>query len=148
MEQASTPKQILIVAYRTAATIPLRDAVRQRARREPSEFTLLVPRDPVDDPDTESPARALEIALPLIEDAAGASVEGRLGDSDPLLAIREVAGERRFDEVIISTLPERVSRWLRRDLPRRVREELGLPVTQVVADRPTVFPARIGYFDA
>ena len=146
---ASKPKQVLIVAYRTAATIPLRDAVRMRAQREPSEFTLLVPRDPVDAPGTESPERALEIALPLIEDAAGAPVEGRLGDPDPFLAIREITSQRQFDEVIISTLPERMSRWLRRDLPRRVRDEIDLPVTEVVADRPSLFPAtRIGYFDA
>ena len=37
-----------------------------------------------------------------------------------------------FDEVIISTLPGRVSRWLHLDLPRKVAG-LGLPVTTVNA---------------
>lgn len=132
MEQGSaTP--ILVVAYRTAATPKLLEAVRDRAQRGPCAFTLLLPR-PYWDPDTEEVALTLELAVPLLEDAAGGHVEGIVGESDPFVAVRELLRARRFDEVIVSTLPEHVSHWLRRDLPHRI-EELGLPVTVVTAKR-------------
>jgi hypothetical protein len=96
-------------------------------------FTLLVPR-PYWDPDTEEAAAALELAAPLLEQAAGSQVEGIIGNSDPLVAVRDVLERAEFDEVIISTLPVHVSRWLRLDLPHRV-EQLGLPVTVVTAEQ-------------
>ncbi len=128
---SAAPARVLVVAHRTAATPRLLDEVRARARRSPCTFTLLVPR-PYWDPDTDEAAATLELALPLLEDAAGGHVEGLLGDSDPFAAIQHVLERRGVDEVIISTLPARVSRWLRRDLPHRV-QSLGLPVTVVTA---------------
>jgi hypothetical protein len=123
--------RILIVAYRTAATPGLIEEVRARAARASAAFTLLVPR-PYWDPDTEEAALILELAIPLLEDAAGGHVEALIGDADPAVAVRELFERERFDEVIVSTLPARVSRWLHRDLPSRVRE-LGVPVTVVTA---------------
>jgi len=123
--------RILIVAHRTAATPGLLDAVRERARRGPCAFTLVVPR-PYWDPDTEEAALTLALALPLLDEAADGHVEGVVGDSDPLVAARELLAGGNFDEVIVSTLPEHVSRWLRRDLPHRI-EQLGVPVTVVTA---------------
>jgi hypothetical protein len=49
-----------------------------------------------------------------------------------LVAVREALEREPFDEVIVSTLPARVSQWLHRDLPSRV-EQLGIPVTVVTA---------------
>ncbi len=77
-------------------------------------------------------AAHVALALPLLEEAAGDHVEGIVGDTDPLAAIQQAIDEAGFDEIIISTLPARVSHWLHRDLPRRV-ETLGLPVTVVTA---------------
>jgi hypothetical protein len=125
------PARILVVAFRTAATPGLIEAVRERARRGPCEFTLLVPR-PYWDPQTEEAEATLELALPLLDEASGGRVEGRLGPEDAFEAVRETLEDEGFDEVIISTLPQRVSRWLGRDLPSRV-EELGIPVTVVTA---------------
>jgi hypothetical protein len=122
---------VLVVAHRTAATPRLLDEVRSRARRSPCLFTLLVPR-PYWDPDTEETAATLELALPLLDEACGGHVEGVIGDSDPLVAVQQALDEGDFDEIIISTLPARVSAWLHRDLPHRV-EKLGLPVTVVTA---------------
>ncbi len=107
--------------------------MKRRADEGPCEFWLLVPHAPRGaDPEGEEAERTLELALPLLEDVAGSRVTGAVGDSDPVVAVRETVKQNRFDEVIISTLPERVSRWLRRDVPRRV-EQLGLSVTVVTA---------------
>jgi hypothetical protein len=122
---------VLVVAHKTAATPALIEAVRERARRDECRFTLLVPRN-YWDPDTEAAAAAIELAVPLLDDAAGSHVEARIGESDPFEAVRAALDEGDFDEVIVSTLPERASHWLRRDLPSRV-QRLGVPVTVVTA---------------
>ena len=122
---------VLVVAHRTAATARLVDAVRARAAAGECAFTLLVPRT-YWDPDTEQAAATIELALPLLEEAAGAHIQAIIGDSDPFVAVRDTLADGAFSEVLISTLPERVSHWLRRDLPSRV-EKLGVPVTVVTA---------------
>jgi hypothetical protein len=127
----SAPRRILVVAHRTAATPPLIDEVRRRASECPCRFTLLVPR-PFWDPDTEESALTLELAIPLLDEAAGSHVEGLIGDTDPFAAVTGALEKGDYDEVIISTLPARVSHWLHLDLPARV-QRLGLPVTVVTA---------------
>jgi hypothetical protein len=147
----SSPTRVLVVANRTAATQGLLDAVRARAAREPQPcaFTLLVPItapglhrfvNPEDIPDTEATA-VLEGALPLLSEAAGAPVDGRIGVPEPLAAIQDAINLIGFDEVILSTLPHRVSRWLHLDLPRKVAG-LGLPVTTVTAGEDEPAPSR------
>ena len=130
------PVRVLIVANRTAATPALIYRVRERAQREACEFTLLVPALPdVLDPEEEA-RKTLELALPLLEDAASGTVNGAVGPSDAYRAVEQTLAGEHFDEVIISTLPQRVSAWLKRDLPNRV-QRLGVPVTVVRArERP------------
>jgi len=127
------PRSVLIVAHRTAATPALLDEVRTRAASGSCRFTLLVPR-PLWDHDTEESAITLELAIPLLEKAAGGRVEGLLGESDPFHVVAGALAGGRYDEVIISTLPARVSHWLHIDLPARV-ERLGFPVTVVTAKK-------------
>ena len=138
--ESSTPARVLIVANRTAATPQLLEAVRHRAARGPCRFTLLVPNsahglhrvvDPEDQGSSEA-AATLELALPLLEDAAGGPVDGKIGDSEPLAAIQDAVNVDGYDEIILSTLPKRFSRWLRLDLPHKAAG-LGLPVTTVTA---------------
>lgn len=120
-----------MVAHRTAATQGLLEQVRTRARQSPCAFVLLVPR-PYWDPDTEEAATVIELAVPKLEEAAGGHVAAMVGDTDPFVAVKTALESSHFDEVIISTLPSRVSRWLGLDLPARV-ERLGVPVTVVTA---------------
>ena len=138
--ESSTPARVLVVAYKTAATPALIEAVRDRAGRGPAKFTLLVPNpahglhavvDPEDVEQSEG-EQVLELAIPLLEEAAGAPVEGLVGDPSPMNAIQDAINIHGFDEVIISTLPARVSKWLKLDLPSKVTG-LGLPVTTVTA---------------
>ena len=134
------PARVLVVANRTAATQPLLDAVRERASSGPAIFTLLVPNaahglhrvvDP-EDQDTSEARAVLEEALPKLSAAAGTEVEGMIGSSNPHMAIEDAVNLRGFDEVIISTLSPRLSRWLKLDLPSKIAG-LGLPVTTVTA---------------
>jgi hypothetical protein len=123
--------RVLVVAHKTAATPLLIDRVRQRAAGGECVFTLLVPR-PYWDPDTDEAVAVIELALPLLEEAAGGHVGAIIGQSDPFEAVKVALEKQSYDEVIVSTLPERVSHWLRRDLPTRLAA-LGLPVTVVTA---------------
>lgn len=130
-------RNVLIVANRTAATPRLIAEVRRLASEGPCRFTLLVPR-PFWDADTEESAITLELAIPLLEEAAGTRVEGLVGAEDPFEAVTAVHEANRYDAIVISTLPARVSHWLRIDLPTRV-SRLGVPVTVITAkkaDRP------------
>ena len=63
----------------------------------------------------------------------GLDVRCRVGDPDPVTALRDEWDPERYDEVIVSTLPGRVSRWLQIDLPRRAGRITGAPVTHVEA---------------
>jgi hypothetical protein len=122
---------VLIVALRTAATPRLLDAVRRRSEEGPCRFTLVVPR-PYWDPDTEEAELVVELAVPVLEEACGRHVDAVIGAVDPVEAVRHVLESAPADEVIVSTLPHRVSHWLRRDVPSRL-EALGLPVSVVTA---------------
>ena len=134
------PSNVLIVANRTAVAERLLDAVKRRAQAGAAHFHLVVPATPrglhrVVDPEVtggEEATAQLERALPLLSAAAGSQVTGCVGVADPVAAIHDALGERPCDELIISTLPRRMSRWLHIDLPSKARG-FGLPVTHVEA---------------
>jgi hypothetical protein len=136
--ESSKAVRVLVVAHKTAATKPLLDAVRERAQRGPCVFTLLVPNaahglHKVVDPEDQGAAEAgavIERAVPLLEAAAGAHVDGIVGAPDPVVAVHDAINLRGFDEVIVSTLPTTLSRWLKLDLPSKI-SGTGLPVTTV-----------------
>ncbi len=138
MESSAVPTRVLVVAHKTAATQPLLDAVGARSARGPCTFTLLVPNaahglHKVVDAEDQGAGEAqgvLDAALPKLSEAAGGAVEGIIGDPDPVAAVHDAINLRGFDEIIISTLPTHVSRWLRLDLPSKV-SGMGLPVNTI-----------------
>ena len=144
MESSTRPARVLVVAHKTAATPPLLEAVRQRAVRGPAKFTLLVPNTAhglhkVVDPEDQGAGEAqtvIDHALPLLSEVAGSPVEGIVGDPDPVAAVQDAINLHGFDEAIVSTLPARLSRWLKLDLPSKV-SGMGLPVTTVTPAEDT-----------
>ena len=132
--------RVLVVANRTAATEKLLTAVRERAQRSPATFHLVVPATPrgmhrIVDPEVSGRDAAeenLQLALPRLAEAADGPVDGHVGDADPLMAIQDALHARDYDEIIISTLPSRLSRWMHLDLPSKARV-IGLPVVHVEA---------------
>ena len=128
--ESSRTKRVLVVANRTASTQRLLDEIARRAEREPTRFTLLIP----DAPNRKAADWTLEVAIPLLRRAARGPVDHLVGGPDPFIAVQAAVREHDFDEIIISTLPKRISKWLRSDLIHRI-ESLGLPVTAVVPQR-------------
>jgi hypothetical protein len=130
--------RVLLVANRTAMTPALQAEVRKRAEAGDAAFHLLVPAHPsglhrLVDPEVagreEAQAR-MEEALRTLGEAAGAEITGEVGDADPIAAIHDAMNGREFDEIVISTLPKKISKWLHVDLPSKARG-MGLPVTHI-----------------
>jgi cell pole-organizing protein PopZ len=148
-------QRYLVVANQTLGSDELEALVRERTAEGAAEFWLVVPATPVKDlasnavpipmpvmggvstlPAPPSEARRLaqlnlDAAIQKLT-AAGATVNGAVADPDPLRAVAEAVSGREFDEIIVFTLPPRLSRWLHNDLPTRLQHEFHLPVIDVV----------------
>jgi GABA permease len=135
-------RRYLVVANQTLGGVDLLSLLRELAG-QPSSFHVLVPATPPRDHLwTEGEART--IARRRLDDAlerfrsVGLQASGEVGDERPLQAIDDVLADREFDEIVLSTFPPGMSRWLRLDLPHRVRAAYGLPVRHVIAAREHV----------
>jgi hypothetical protein len=132
--------KVLVVANRTAESPELLIALQARAAHGPCEFTLLVPAtghgiawaaDPhAGEEEAEEHRRGFVEEL---RETGLDVVDAKVGDPDPLAATTDECYRHGYDELIISTLPLRLSKWLKLDLPRKARAATGLPVTHVVA---------------
>ena len=131
-------RRYLVVANQTLGGEHLEEKVRACLAAGPSRFHILVPATQPDDHAVWTEGEAQAIASRRLEQALerfrelGAEAEGEIGDERALQAIADAVRDRDFDEVILSTLPPGLSRWLRQDLPHRVERTFDLTVTHVV----------------
>jgi hypothetical protein len=135
-------RRYLVVANQTLGGGHLASLLRELAEK-PSTFHVLVPATPpADHVWTEGEANAiahrrLEIALERFR-KLGIEVTGEVGDGRPLQAIDDILVRDPFDEIVLSTLPPGLSKWLKLDLIHRVESTYELPVRHVIAPRETV----------
>ena len=133
----------LVVAHQTSETQEFIDTVRAIAERDgDARFVTLVPETHVEHLATwtegESRAVALKKAAAARRRLEGAGVnieDTRVGDSRPFYAITDILGDEQFDEIIVSTFPPGISRWLKADLIRRLGRATDIPVTYLIANR-------------
>jgi CBS domain-containing protein len=137
----------LVVANQTLGSPQLHDALAARVASGPCRLHLLVPATrphdlyqtvldaycgelPDDDLARTLAHERLDVALDSLDDL-GVPIDGEVGDPDPLAAIRLAVAREDYDEIVISTLPAHLSRWLHLDLPHRVEHTFHIPVTHV-----------------
>lgn len=133
-------RRYLVVANQTLLGDQLLGRIADRLAEGPCRFYVVVPATHVTDRpvwtehhDREVAERRLTEALERFR-ALGADVDGEVGDARPVDAIRDVLLHAPpFDEIILSTLPPGVSRWLRQDLPHRIERTFAVPLSVVVA---------------
>jgi hypothetical protein len=132
-------KQILVIANQTLGGATLRREIERRLEEE-CELTLIVPATPPHEHATWTEGEAVSIAKRRLEAtldyfSKAADIKGKVGDADPLTAIGDAMLGERYDEIIVSTLPPGLSRWLKQDLPHRIERRYKLPVTTIIADK-------------
>jgi hypothetical protein len=127
-------RNVLVVTNITATSKELQRELVARAQRGSAAFTLVVPATPFGGGRAAASAQ-LSGALESLR-AAGLEVDGSVGPADPISAVSEVWDPKRYDEIVVSTLPMRLSRWLNAGLPERIERLTGAPVTHVVSQPP------------
>jgi hypothetical protein len=134
-------RRYLVVANRTLCEQHLLDELhRRRIADAGCRFHLVVPAShPAGMFTDEQCHAAAEARLAEALDTlavGGIAATGEVGDANPVYAVGDVILREigRFDEIILSTLPVGMSKWLGQNVVRRLKRATGLPVTHVVAD--------------
>lgn len=134
-------RRYLVIANRTLCEQHLLDELHRRRVVEPGcRFHLIVPATPPSGTWTDESAR--DLARLRLDDAldtlavAGIAATGEVGDANPVTAVGDVLLRElgRFDEIIISTLPVGISKWIGENTVRRLKRATGMPVTHVIAE--------------
>jgi hypothetical protein len=137
-------RSYLVVANQTLGGEHLAERVRQSLKEGPCRYHIVVPATPRSEELTWTEGESIALAQDRLDRALarfrelGAEADGEVGDKNPLLAIEDAMRGADFDEIILSTLPPGVSRWLKLDLPSRVAARFQLPLTHLVAEAEAV----------
>jgi nucleotide-binding universal stress UspA family protein len=137
-------KRILVVANRTLGEQHLLDELHRRRALGPVVFHVVVPASHPfatwtwtdEEAELEASQRLDELLETLA--VAGIGATGEIGDASPVTAVDDAVRRELVDEIIVSTLPQGLSRWLAGNVVHRIRDHTGLPVTHVVAERATL----------
>lgn len=128
-------RSFLVVANVTATSHDLIGALMERA---PASFTLVIPATPFGG-GRQAALTTLSEALEQLR-AAGLECDGTVGNADPILAVTDAWDPKKYDEIIVSTLPMQLSKWLHAGLPERIGRLTDAPVTHVVSEPPKPDP--------
>ena len=120
----------LVVANQTIRGQSLLDLLKRKADEDRHSFIVITPQSG-EDPDAAP--RRLASTLERLMDAKLEAV-GQVMDPDPYTAIQNALQYYSIDEIVISTLPETRSGWLRNDLIERVRASTDRPVEHVIVE--------------
>jgi nucleotide-binding universal stress UspA family protein len=135
----------LIVANQTLTSQSLSEAIAERLAEGPLQAYVVVPLVPVGGRLTWDERASVDAARERLDEVLarlrelGVEADGEIGDRDPVSAVRDALRGREVDEIIVSTLPRGLSRWLGEDVPSRLRDSVSVPVVVVtqVADEAT-----------
>jgi hypothetical protein len=134
--------RVLVVANQTAESEELLAALNARAQQGPVEFTVLVPATPhgaawaanmFADKGRAEAEQHMAAMVERLRDTGLDVKEAKVGDPDALAAVQDETNFNEYDELIVSTLPLHISKWLRIDLPSKAEAATGLPVMHVTA---------------
>ena len=150
-------RHYMVVANQSLGGEELMNVIKDRMGAGPCDFFVVVPATPAKELVPNIIPMPVMGGVPLLEAspeegrkaaearlqsalkqlaAAGATTDGHVGDPDPVHAVENALASRQFDEIIVSTLPAHVSRWLHQDLPHRLQHKFHLPVTHVEVTNP------------
>lgn len=134
-------RRYLVVAHQTLSSPALLRELKSRAAPEEATFHLVVPTYHGEPGLTWTEGHDRQIALRHLDEAlarlttAGLTTTGEVGSASPVDSVTDVLrrdGADAFDEIIVSTLPQTVSKWLKIDAPSRIERATKLPVHHVI----------------
>jgi hypothetical protein len=141
-------RSYLVVGNQTLDSPELAEAIADRVASGPATIHIVVPATPIqrgltwDEDEAREAAQTRLIAAIERVRSAGATVSGEIGNRDPVEATEDALRGRDVDEVLLSTLPPGISRWLGQDVPSRLKGSVLVPVTVVTTQRESVSASR------